>query len=99
MRIGELELASPVARSLLTDFPDTVVVGETKSLLVSISADMSAGSLPIAVPIGTTVDVIVQARKCFESVDTRKGRIIVTDERETVPLPFKFRATEAGLQE
>lgn len=87
----------PSPRALVTDFPPQVVVGKTHSLVVFVSADMSAGQLPIAVPIGTMVEVIVKPRHGFELVGPREGSIIVTDAEETPPLQFKFKATEVGL--
>ena len=94
---GPVGPVEPSPRALVTDFPSQVVVGETHSLVVSISADMSAGPLPIAVPIGTMVEVIVKPRHGFELVGPREGSIIVTDAEETQPLQFKFKATEVGL--
>ncbi len=94
---GPVGLVEPSPRTLVTDFPSQVVVGETHSLVVFISADMSAGQLPIAVPIGTMVEVIVvKPRHGFELVGRREGSIIVTDAEETLPLQFKFKATKVG---
>jgi hypothetical protein len=94
---GPAALVEPSPRALVTDFPPQVVVGETHSLEVYVSADMSAGQLPIAVPFGTMIDVVVKPRHGFELVGPREGSIIVTDAEETQSLQFKFKATEVGL--
>jgi len=92
---GPVGLVEPSPRTLVTDFPRQVVVGETHSLVVFVSADMSAGQHPIAVTVGTMIDVVVKPRHGFELVGPREGSMIVTDAEETLPLQFK--ATEVGL--
>jgi len=94
---GPAVLVEPSPRALVTDFPAQVVVGETHSLLVYVSADMSARRLPIAVAIGTMIDVVVTPLHGFELVGPREGSIIVTDAEETEYLQFKFKATDVGL--
>jgi hypothetical protein len=92
-----IESVQPIARTLVTDFPGQVIIGETASLLVFISTVASEGQLPIAVPVGTAVDVIVKVRRGFELLGSREGRITVMDAEETQPLQFKFKATDVGL--
>lgn len=92
-----LEGMTPITRTLVTDFPQQVAIDMTTSLLVFLSADPSAGQFPVAVPLGTTIDIVVTPRRGFELVGTRDGSIVVTDGEETQPLQFKFKATEIGL--
>lgn len=94
---GGQEGSAPVARTLVTDFPGEVAINTTTSLLVFLSADLLAGQLPVAVPLGTTIDIVVTPRRGFELVGTRDGSIVVTDVEETQPLQFKLKATEIGL--
>jgi CHAT domain-containing protein len=94
---GGFESFTAVERALVTDFPRSVPLGETCSLLLFLSADLTAGLLSISVPLHSTVDVIVQARQGFELVGPREGSLVVTDEKETMPLQFKFEATRAGV--
>jgi len=99
--LGPAERAELSSRTVVADFPLQVVVGETYSLVVYVSADMSAGQHPIAVPTGTTIEVVVQPLHRFELVgpreEDREDSIKVTDEKKTLPLQFKFKATEVGL--
>jgi hypothetical protein len=96
-RQGTAESIQVTPRSLVTDFPRQVVVGETHSLLVRLSRDSSAGQLPVVVATGMVVDVIVQPRRGFELVDSREDSISVTDADESLPLQFKLKATHVGL--
>jgi CHAT domain-containing protein len=91
------EAVQPAQRTLVTDFPSQVVVGQTASLVVFLSADSSDRGLPVAVPAGTEVDVVVVARRRFEVVGAREGAITVTDSDEALPLAFKLKATDEGL--
>ena len=87
----------PEARSLLAEFPETVPMNETASLLVSLSAALADGSrLPVALPIGAAVDVIVQAQRGFTLEGRAEGSLVITDTQETPPLRFKLRATTLG---
>ena len=91
------EPSAPVRRSLVADFPEQVPLEETVSLLVSLSAESELfAALRIALPIGTTVDVVVQPKRGFVLEGTGQESLVITDEEETLPLQFKLKATELG---
>jgi hypothetical protein len=95
------ETAEPVTRFLLTDFPQKVPQGQKASLLVSLSsltepATATGPALPIALSLGTTVDVVVQAKRGFKVVGPNKASLTVLDVDETLPLYFELEAAELG---
>jgi|WetSurMetagenome_2_1015567.scaffolds.fasta_scaffold00050_39 hypothetical protein len=88
-----------VPRTLKTEFPDKVPLQQTVSLLVSLSdAAESVGpaqvKLPIAVPVGTKLDIIIQPRRGFAVEGSSEAGMVVSDEEETVQ--FKLKAVEPG---
>lgn len=100
-RSRSLESATtePVPRSLRTEFPDRVPLQQTVSLLVSLSAEVEAssgaqGRLPIAVPMGTKLDILVQPRRGFTIEGIGEAIMAVSDEEEIVQ--FKLKAVELG---
>jgi hypothetical protein len=97
--LGEPEPAEVVDRSVIAEFPDRVELGVVTSLLVSLTAS-EAGSSGVSVaglPLGTTVDIVVQARRGFALEGRGEGSLKIADEQETLPLQFKLRSTALGL--
>lgn len=93
------ESTSPplVSRALQAEFPERVPLGQTASMLVWLTQQLGRPSaLPIAVPVGTRLDIVVQAQSGFVLEGTGDGSLLVTDEAETLPLQFKLRASEIG---
>lgn len=91
------EPAGPVARSLVADLPERARLGETVSLLVSLSAGSAGGMiLPLAVAPGTPVDVVVQPQRGFELVGSGEGSFAISVEDNPLPLQFKLKATDLG---
>ena len=87
----------PVPRSLVTQFPDQVPLAEIVSLLVSLSAEPAQGSvLPVALPVGSVIDVIVVPKRGLVLEGKGEGTLVVSDEQETLPLQFRLRAIELG---
>ena len=87
----------PVPRSLVTQFPNQVPLAEIVSLLVSLSAEPAQGSaLPVALPVGSAIDVIVVPKRGLVLEGKGEGALVVSDQQETLPLQFKLRATELG---
>jgi len=87
----------PVPRSLVTQFPDQVHLAEIVSLLVSLSAEPDHGSaLPVALPVGSAIDVVVVPKRGLVLEGKGEGALVVSDEQETLPPQFKLRATELG---
>lgn len=92
-----LEAAAPVPRSLVADFPEQVGLEETVSLLVSLSAEAATGkALPLALPLGARIDVVVQPKRGFVLEGPGEGSLVISDPEETLPLQFRLKATELG---
>ena len=84
-------------RSLVAEFPEQIALHREASLLVSLVGDFGpAGSLPVDLPEGSEVDVVVQPRRGLSLVGTGEGRLVVTGEEEGLPLQFKIRGEEPG---
>jgi CHAT domain len=84
-------------RSLLAEFPEQVALGETVSLLVSLSAvPAEDGALAITLPLGASMDIVVQARRGFVLEGKTEGSLVVTDTHETLPIQFKLRGAALG---
>ena len=93
----ESTATAPVSRALQAEFPERVPLGQTASLLVWLTQQVGRPSaLPIAVPVGTRLDIVVQAQSGFVLEGTGDGSLLVTDEEETLPIQFKLRASEIG---
>ena len=88
----------PVSRSLVTGFPERVELGTSTILKVSISAagKTDAGPLAIAVPIGSKIDIVVEPESGFELEGPDEGNLVVSDEKQTLPLRFKLKAVTLG---
>lgn len=89
----------PVPRSLVTQFPDRVRLAEIVSLLVSLSAEPEPGqrpAIPVAVPVGSTIDVVVVPKRGLVLEGKGEGTLVVSDQQETLPLQFKLRTIELG---
>ena len=83
--------------SLAAEFPEEVVRDEVVSLLVHISPRPCASpTIPINLPAGAAVDIVVQARRGFTLEERGEGRLTVSAERETLPLQFRLRGVAVG---
>ncbi len=90
-------VSTPVSRSLQAEFPEEVAQGQTASLLVWLTQQMSQQhGLPIAVSLGTELDIVVQVQQGFVLEGRGEGNLIVTDKAKTLPIQFKLCATEIG---
>jgi len=86
-----------ITRSLVANFPEQVALDDTVSLLVSLSAEtLSSHGLPIALPKGSTVDIVIQAQRHLTVVGKSERQLVISDEDETLPLQFKLKATALG---
>jgi hypothetical protein len=86
----------PVSRSLIADFPEQVPLQQTQSLLVSLSVQAGkGGSLPIVLPSGATVDVVVQPNLGFVLEGIGEGSLVIDDPARST-LQFKLRGTQLG---
>lgn len=89
-----------VSRSLVAEVPEKVQIHVVFSLLVSLSASSmpeKGAALPVALPIGTTVDIVVQPRRGFVLVEGNgEGSLTVSSDDETLPLQFKLQGVDVG---
>jgi CHAT domain len=93
---GESRLA---LRSVVAEFPEQVQVQTVFSLLVSLSASPTPETglaFPLALPLGTSVDIVVQPRRGFILEENGEGTLVVSSEEETLPLQFKLRGVAVG---
>jgi hypothetical protein len=96
--VGPTSAPERVPRSLIADFPEQVQLKETSSLLVSLSGEPGTGiNLPIALPKGAVIDVIVQANRGFLMEGKGEGSLVVDDPQARSTLQFKLKATELGV--
>jgi len=87
----------PVSRALQAEFPERVPLGQTASLLVWLVQQAGRQlALPLAVPVGTRLDIVVQAQSGFVLEGSGDGSLLVTDEAETLPIQFRLCASEIG---
>jgi hypothetical protein len=87
----------PRPRSLEAEFPEQVALDDTVSLLVFLTAEEpSSVGLPIALSVGTTIDILVQVKRGFALEGRAEGQLTIADEDETLPLQFKLKATGLG---
>jgi hypothetical protein len=93
--ISEAE-AQPVPRSMVTQFPERVRLGDTAVLKVLLSAAVQAGGVPLAAPLGSEIMVVVEPVQRFRLVGAGEGVLHITGEPETLPLRFQLEATETG---
>ncbi|MFZ0927371.1 MAG: CHAT domain-containing protein [Syntrophobacteraceae bacterium] len=96
-KLRGVETSEPVPRSLKADFAMQVQLQQTVSLLVTLSPEIAAVgavTLPVAVKVGTTLDVIVQPRRGFTIAGNGEASLVVSDEEETVQ--FKLTAIDLG---
>lgn len=84
-----------VVRRLSAAFPMEVELGSSTSMLVAIGGSLAGADLPVVLPTGTPVDIVVQARRGFELEGSAEGSLVAGD-TETLPLQFKLRATAIG---
>jgi bacillolysin len=85
--------------ALAAEFPGSVRLNETASLLVSLSRaadEVSVPQLPLDLPAGASVDVVVQARRGLSVEGKSEGTLTVGGHGEALPLQFKVRATVLG---
>jgi len=94
---GKPEPEELTSRSLVAEFPEQVELDDLTSLLVTLSSSEEGAGISVqALPIGTIVDIIVQARRGFVLEGRREGSLRITDTKESLPLQFKLRSTTVG---
>lgn len=86
---------APVERTLMAELPNKIAKGSVEWLLVSLSTAAEAGGLPVSLPVGTVIDVLVQPRRGVTVEGDPKGSLAVS-KGDTLPIQFKVRGVELG---
>ncbi len=84
---------------MVAEFPEQVQLQAVFSLLVSLSASPTpetGPAFPLALPLGTSVDILVQPRRGLVLEGNGEGTLVVSSEEETLPLQFKLRGIAVG---
>jgi hypothetical protein len=82
---------------LSANFPPEVRLGDSVSLLISISTKSAEGkAIPFAVPENTKIDIVVEPQEGFV-VDGRAEGALIATKQDTLPLQFKLRAIQLGI--
>lgn len=83
--------------SLAAEFPEEIALGETASLLVFLNAGKAAApALPLTLPRGAQVDVVIKVGRGLELEGRVEGQLVVSGEEETLPLQFKVKGVSLG---
>jgi hypothetical protein len=91
---GEPDLA---ALAVAVDYPKTVELQQSLSLLISLTSDVSGpDAIPVAAEIGQTIDVVVSPLDGFVVVGAADTQLLVTAEADPLPHQIKLRATKRG---
>ena len=90
--------AGQVTRHLIGDLPSSVVAGANVSLLVSLASVASAGAAaaPLAVRVGTRIDIVVKPMTGLSLAGPSEGTLEVSDPQLDQPIQFKLTAGLAG---
>lgn len=85
--------------SLIVAGPDIMPLDGVASILVLLSAESIANAknvLPLDLPQGTTVDIIIMTRQGLVVEGEADGQLVIPAEGETLPLLFRLRGVETG---
>lgn len=96
-RVGGLPAL--LRRALKADFPANLALGAVADLRVQLLKGRlraGGGELPVNLPAGEKLDVVVQVRRGLEPQSTPTGQIIIGSPNEYAPLRFPLKAVEEG---
>ena len=87
-----------VSRLLVAEFERRVPLGKTLTLLLSLAESVDSGeeNLPLALPLGTKVDLLVYEVEGFEILGEREASLVVSSEPKTLPVRFRLQPTRLG---
>lgn len=86
--------------SLEASFPEQVEQFAEVSLLISLVGKSQASAvIPVALPTGSEVEVIVQPRHGFRVVGAAEARLVVADPETAIPVRFKLTGVDIGMGE
>jgi hypothetical protein len=85
------------ALGLAVDYPKSVALEATLSLLIRLTADLSgADVIPFVAAAGDRIDVFVSPESGFVVEGRPDGELVVTVDAEPLPIQVKLRATSTG---
>ena len=92
---------TPTTHQLQAELPAKLTVGETHSLLVSLAGlagqRTETPALPLALPVGSVVDVVVQSLENVVLVGRAEGQLTLSPEPgDSLPLQFKVQGMAVG---
>lgn len=87
-----------VSRLLVAELERRVPLGQTLTLLLSLAESMDSGeeNLPLALPLGTKIDLLVHQVEGFEILGKREASLVVSSEPKTLPVRFLLQPTRPG---
>lgn len=82
---------------LQAEFPAQLALGETRSLLVSVLKPAGGDDSIDSLPVGTDIDVILQARQGLEVFDRSESTLqLAAADDDAQPVRFQLRARDEG---
>ncbi len=84
--------------AIKADYPSSVALGETLSLLISVSDDpRTEHGIPFVADVGDTIDVLVSPKTGFVVEGAPDGQLEVTGDTGARAVQISLRATTAGI--
>lgn len=86
------------ALAVAVDYPRSVAVDTTMSLIIGLTSDLSGpDNIPFVAATGDVIDVFVSPREGFVVEGRPEGRLSVTADAAPLPIQIKLRATKLGV--
>jgi hypothetical protein len=85
--------------SLIVARPETIPLDSVVSVLILLSNDAivdAKKALPLNLPPGTVIDIIIMARHRLVCEGETEGQLTIPDKEESLPLQFRLRGVEPG---
>lgn len=90
--------SKPLTRHLAAELDHQILLNDTVSLLVYLTAESFAdAALPIALPLGASVDVVVRPRRGFVLEGRSEASLAIVGEEEPLPVQFRLKAARTGF--
>lgn len=98
-RGGEAADAVVVTRALHARWPESIEVGTSLALLVSLAmpGSVDRGAVSLKATLGTRIDIVVLPLEGITLEGTNTGSLVVSDPQADAPLMFRFKAGATGI--